>query len=66
MAPPTEAEFLFRFPKTWIASSYLILSSLELGDPNVYAPYIRARLGTAAHFCEVVVLKRGSGPAQVP
>jgi len=24
---------------------------------KVYEPYIRARLGTAAHFCEVVVLK---------
>jgi len=23
----------------------------------VYAPYIRALLGTASHFCEVVVLK---------
>ena len=24
---------------------------------KVYEPYIRARLGTAAHLCEVVVLK---------
>ena len=29
---------------------------LELSDTKVYEPYIRARLGTAAHFCEVVVL----------
>jgi len=29
------------------------LSSLELSDTHVYAPQIRARLGTAAHFCEV-------------
>jgi len=36
-------------------SSSLILSSLELSDTKVYAPYIRARLGTAAHFFEVVV-----------
>jgi len=35
----------------------LLLSRLELSDTKVYAPYIRARLGTAAHFCEVVVLK---------
>ena len=35
----------------------LLLSSLELGDIKVYEPEIRARLGTAAHFCEVVVLK---------
>ena len=34
--------------------SSLLLSSLELSDTKVYEPYIRARLGTAAHFCEVV------------
>jgi len=39
------------------SSSSLLLSSLELSDTKVYAPQIRARLGTAAHFCEVVVLK---------
>ena len=39
------------------SSSSLLRSSLELGDTNVYEPRIRARLGTAAHFCEVVVLK---------
>ena len=27
-----------------------------------YEPYIRARLGTAAHFCEVVVLKLRTVP----
>ena len=39
------------------SSSYLLLSSLELSDTKVYKPWIRALLGTAAHFCEVVVLK---------
>jgi len=39
-------------------SSSLLLSCLELSDKTVYAPYIRARLGTASHFCEVVVLCR--------
>jgi len=36
--------------------SSLLLSSLELSDTTVYEPEIRARLGTAAHFCEVVAL----------
>ena len=31
-----------------ISSSSLLLSSLELRDTNVYEPYIRVRLGTAA------------------
>jgi len=35
----------------------LLLSSLELSDTKVYEPYIRARLGTAALFCEVVDLE---------
>ena len=35
----------------------LSLASLELSDTKFYEPEIRARLGTAAHFCEVVVLK---------
>ena len=30
---------------------------LELSDTRVYAPQIRARLGTTAHFCGVVVLQ---------
>ena len=30
--------------------------SLNLSDAKVYAPQVRARLGTTAHFCEVVVL----------
>ena len=37
-------------------SSSALLSSLELSDTQVYEPYIRALLGTAAHFCKVVVL----------
>ena len=36
------------------SSSPLLLSSLELSDAKVYEPYIRAILGTASHFCEVV------------
>ena len=39
------------------SSSSLILSSLELSDKKVYETSIRVRLGTAARFCEVVVLK---------
>ena len=39
------------------SSSSLLLPSLELSDTRVYEPYIRARLGTAAHLFEVVVLK---------
>ena len=35
----------------------LLLSSLELSDTKDYEPYIRALLGTASHFCEVVALK---------
>ena len=37
--------------------SSLLLARLELSDTKVYVPQIRARLGTAALFCEVVVLK---------
>ena len=37
------------------SSSALWISSLEWY--KVYESYIRARLGTAAHLCEVVVLK---------
>ena len=29
--------------------------SLKLSDTTVYKPQLRARLGTTAHFCEVVV-----------
>ena len=43
----------------------LLLSSLELSDTHVYAPSIRALLGTALCFCEVVALKlRTRGPGQ--
>ena len=44
------------------SSSSVLLSSLEMSDAKVYEPYIRARLGTAAHFCEVVVLKLRTAP----
>ena len=38
-------------------SPSVLLSSLELSGTKVYEFEIRDRLGTAAHFCEVVVLK---------
>ena len=42
--------------------------SLKLSDTRVYAPQILARLGTTAHFCEVVVpclrIKEGADPAE--
>ena len=34
----------------------LLLSSLELSDTKFYETFIRALLGTASQFCEVVVL----------
>ena len=40
-----------------LSFSSLLLSSLELSDIQVYEPFIRAFLGTASHFCEVLVLK---------
>ena len=42
-------------------SSSLLLSSIELSDTQVFEP-IRALLGTALHFCEVVLV----GPRTVP
>ena len=39
------------------SSSSLLLSCLELSDTTIYEPQIRALLGTASHFCQVVVLK---------
>ena len=40
--------------------------SLKLSDTRVYEPQIRARLGTTAHFCEVVVLKLRAVPSTPP
>jgi len=43
--------------------------SRKLSDTSVYELQIRARLGTAAHFCEVVVLKSSNanaGPHALP
>jgi len=40
-----------------VSSPSVLLSSLELSNTKVYEPQIRALLGTASHFCEVVVLK---------
>ena len=39
------------------SSSSALLSSLELSDTKKSEPYIRALLGTASQFCEVVVLQ---------
>jgi len=47
--------------RSWSSSSSLLLSSLELSDTKTYEPQIRALLGTASHFCEVVVLKLRTG-----
>ena len=44
------------------SSSSLLLSSLELIDTQVYEPGIRALLGNALHFCEVVVLESRTVP----
>ena len=44
------------------ASSYLLRSSLELSDTKVHEPQIRALLGTASHFCEVVFLQSKTVP----
>jgi len=41
-------------PEPQPSSSSLLLLSLELSDTKVYEPQIRAFLGTASHFCEVV------------
>jgi len=35
---------------------------LKLSDTRVYEPQIRARLGTTAHFCRVVVLELRAVP----
>ena len=40
-----------------LISSFSLLSSLKLSDTQVYEPEIRAFLGIASHFYEVVLLK---------
>jgi len=42
--------------------SSLLLSRLELSDTKAYEPQIRALLGTASHFCRVIVLKLRTVP----
>ena len=37
--------------------SFLSLWRLESGDTKVHEPYVRARLETVSHFCEVVVFE---------
>jgi len=44
------------------SSSSLLLSSLQLSDTTIYEPSVRALLGTASHFCPVVVLKLRTVP----
>jgi len=44
-------------------SSSFLLSSVELSDTQVYEPEMRALLGTASHFCGVVVLKLRTVPS---
>ena len=38
--------------------------SLKLSDTRVHEPQIRSRLGTTAHFCEVVVFKLRAVPVE--
>jgi len=56
--PPRYCIFFFFF--TLVTGPRRSLS-LKLSDTRVYEPQIRARLGTTAHFCEVVVLKNWFG-----
>ena len=41
-------------------SSSLLLSSLELNETKFHEPYIRARLGTAAHLCIIVLRQQAT------
>ena len=52
--PEDTATYVHRVGRTLISS--VLLSSSELSDTQVYEPYIRAIIGTASHFCKVVVL----------
>ena len=58
-----DSVFVYKYQEplrmSWWSSSlsYLSLSSLELSDTKAYEPQIRALLGTASQFCEVVVVK---------
>ena len=45
--------------------SSLLLWSLELSDRTIYDPSIGALLGTASHFCYVVVLKLSAPPVML-
>ena len=46
------------------SSSALLLSSLELSDTTIYEPSLRAFLGTAPLFCQVVVLNLSTPSAR--
>ena len=54
--PRSSRRMLFFFFFTLVTGPGRSLS-LKMSDTRVYEPQIRARLGTAAHFCRVVVLK---------
>jgi len=54
-ALPPKVISLFFFPLVTAPRRSL---SLKLSDTKVYEPQIRARLGTASHFCEVVLKLR--------
>jgi len=54
--------FFFFFFFTLVTGTTRSLS-LKLSDTRVYAPQIRALLGTAAHLCRVVVLKLRAVPS---
>ena len=63
-----KVRFASQSPPGWrgtLVPSSLLLSSLELSDTEVYEPSIRARLGTAAHFCEVPLGRREELPPPV-
>jgi len=58
--PPRQAQPLGHRAAFFFSS--LLLSSLELSDTKVLSLKLRALLGTASHFCEVVVLKSRTVP----
>ena len=57
IAPIREGHLLFFFFFFTLVTGPRRSLSLKLSDTRVYEPQIRALLGTASHFCEVIVLK---------
>ena len=64
-ARPPGTSLLFFFFITRVTGPRRSLS-LKLSDTRVYEPELRARLGTAVHFCKVVVLRRASHARSSP